>query len=156
MTVRPSVAPWLACRTCCQLIAIANRTRHTHTPGSSTEGMGRAPSGPTDGLRHQRYISMPSAVTANAPRATAKDTSGAPPYRARPNMGLSPCPNATRPHGNPPNGTLALPHSVADHAAANHNGQPGRFRTATASSPNRATHSAHNRDSANQGTAPTS
>ncbi|CPW95140.1 Uncharacterised protein [Mycobacteroides abscessus] len=118
--------------------------------------MGRAPSGPTEGLRHQRYISMPSAVTANAPRATAKDTSGAPPYRARPNIGLSPCPNATRPHGNPPNGTLALPHSVADHAAANHNGQPGRFRTATASSPNSATHSAHSRDSANQGTAPTS
>ena len=78
------------------------------------------------------------AARLNPVSATAKDSSGAPPSCAIGSSGPSVWLKPTTPQGNPPNGTVDLSHSWATHSAANHTGQPGRRRTATASSPKRA------------------
>ena len=125
-----------------------------HSPGSTTAGgaAARAAASP----RHQRMISSVMADTLNPTSATAKDTSGAPPdvgQRQQRAFGLG---EPTTPHGNPPNGTVDLSHSWADHSPANHSGQPGSRRTSTADSANSAGNSASSTLSSSHGSAPTS
>ena len=89
----------------------------------------------------------------------ANDSSGAPPTAATGSSGPSGWPNATRPHGNPPNGTRARSASTPTHTAAAQSGavHPARRSRDTTAIPAPAapTKTASAPESASHGTGPT-
>ena len=136
-----------------RLSATASRTTTTQTPGTTTAG-GAAWTLRVDAATTARPPTT-MAVRLKPTSTTANDTSGAPPKCAMASSGLSLWLNPTTPQGNPPNGTVDFSHSANTQTPANHSGQPGSRRTATASSPKTAGKSASMVDSASHGAAPT-
>ena len=76
-----------------------------HAPGSTTAGGAASASVPVATTSRSRGRSR---QRLNPTSATANDSSGAPPSWTIGSIGPSVWPNATTPHGNPPNGTRRL------------------------------------------------
>ena len=98
--------------------------------GSRRPATGTATASRTSGTARRHDPSASTAAAARAPhRAVAKVTSGAPPTAAYGVNGEAVSAKASRPHGNPPNGTESRASSSATQRQATHSGQPGSRST---------------------------
>ena len=98
----------------------ARAARPRHAPAPRRPARPPAPHRPARRAAPRRGASAASAAATSSPpaSATAKVTSGAPPSAASRSSGESSWLNASRPHGNPPNGVRSRSASCPTHSSA--------------------------------------